>query len=275
MFRRMFVVVALLAGVMGHASARPTEKAEKAEKAKAKAKPKKSTSTTAKAKAKSKRKTDDKQAKRRQSKSARIGRVPTRAILARGAGMPHGFSWPPTRAMLAAEAACETRLEATNIAWERAPTTGRIAGPVLVPAMVFGGVRFTNMWGSKGPFPLDCQLALALETIGPELHAIGVREVKFGSLYRWSNIRSHGVTRPMLSRHGLGLAMDIGSFVDDQGREAVVKRDYPQDDALLLAIEQLINANGNFRIVLTPKNDPVSHADHFHIEARSEFVPSR
>jgi hypothetical protein len=138
--------------------------------------------------------------------------------------------------------------------------------------MVFGGVRYTNMWGSQGPFPMDCQLALALETIGPELHALGVREVRFGSLYRWSNVRSGGVTKPYLSRHGLGLAMDIGSFVDDSGRVANIHKDYNQQDPLLHAIEQLINANGNFRIVLTPKNDPISHYNHYHIEARADYT---
>jgi hypothetical protein len=119
---------------------------------------------------------------------------------------------------------------------------------------------------------MDCQLALALETIGPELHALGVREVRFGSLFRWSNVRSGGVTKPFLSRHGLGLAMDIGSFVDDAGRVANIQKDYNQQDPLLHAIEQLINANGNFRIVLTPKNDPISHYNHFHIEARADYT---
>jgi hypothetical protein len=138
--------------------------------------------------------------------------------------------------------------------------------------MTFGGIKYVNMWGSKGPHQLDCQLALALETIGPELHAIGVREVRFGSLFRWSHVRSHGQTRPILSRHALGLAMDIGSFIDENGRQAIVKQHYNEGDQLLLAIEQLVNANGNFRIVLTPKNDPISHSDHFHIEARADFT---
>jgi len=41
--------------------------------------------------------------------------------------------------------------------------------------------------------------------------------------------------------------------------------------ARLLAIEQVVNANGNFRILLTPKNDPISRWNHFHIEARSDY----
>jgi hypothetical protein len=85
-------------------------------------------------------------------------------------------------------------------------------------------------------------------------------------------VRSHGKTKPILSRHGLGLAMDIAQFVDEAGRVADVLKDYPKDDELLHSIEQVVNANGNFRIMLTPKNDPISHDDHFHIEARASFT---
>ena len=57
-----------------------------------------------------------------------------------------------------------------------------------------------------------------------------------------------------------------------RSRVATVKTDYPNDDVLLLAIEQTVNGSGKFRIVLTPKNDPVSHSDHFHLEAASDFT---
>lgn len=198
--------------------------------------------------------------------------IPTAKTLSNSGNMPIGFSWPPTPAMLEAEKECEAKLDRANVEWERVKPEGRIVNAIKVASMEFGGIKYTNMWGSKGPFTMDCQLALALETIGPELAALGVAEVKFGSLFRWSNVRSGGVTKPFLSRHGLGLAMDIGSFVDADGREAVIVRDYQKDDAMLHAIEQLINANGNFRIVLTPKNDPISHKNHFHIEAKANYI---
>ena len=63
------------------------------------------------------------------------------------------------------------------------------------------------------------------------------------------------------------------SFVDATGRVAVVEDDYPKADPLLLAIEDLIDKSPKFRIVLTPKNDPISHHDHFHIEASADFRP--
>lgn len=213
-------------------------------------------------------------AKRNKNKRSFIGiarRKPSQRTLAGNVGMPPGFSWPPTGAMLAAGKDCEAKLDRAGVTWERAEAEGRIANPIIVRDMTFGGIKYVNMWGSKAVNRLECQLALALETIGPELHAIGVREVRFGSIYRWSHVRSHGATRNILSRHALALAMDIGSFVDDAGRVVKVIDEYPKGDALLLAIEQVITTNGNFRIPLTPKNDPISHHDHFHIEARSDF----
>ncbi|HEU0037614.1 MAG TPA: extensin family protein [Kofleriaceae bacterium] len=209
--------------------------------------------------------------KGRKSKEARVSWTPSRSTINNFDHMPHGFTWPPTPAMRAAEKECEAKLQRAGVEFKSGTEEGRIVNPIVVPSMTFGGVKYTNTWGSEGPHTMDCQLALALETIGPELYALGVREVKFGSIYRWSNVRAHGVTKPILSRHGLGLAMDIASFVDESGRTAVVAKDYTSDDPLLLGIEQTINANGNFRTLLTPKNDPISHDDHFHIEARAEF----
>jgi hypothetical protein len=263
---RLALVLALVAGV-AHVDAAPTKPTKTTKKDKGK-KGKKSD-------AKSGQKTGKhgvKAAKRGQKKKPRyVMRKPTARTLAGTEGMPVGFSWPPSRAMIAAGADCETKLDRAGVKWEHAEAEGRISNPIFVRDMVFGGVPYKNMFGSKGPFKMDCQLALALETIGPELHAVGVREVRFGSIFRWSHVRSHGKTRPILSRHGIGLAMDIGAFVDENGRVVKVLEEYPKDDPLLLSIESVVNANGNFRIMLTPKNDPISHDDHFHIEARADF----
>jgi hypothetical protein len=65
--------------------------------------------------------------------------------------------------------------------------------------------------------------------------------------------------------------MDVVSFVDEAGREAVVAKDYKAGDELLLSIERTVNDSGVFRTVLTPKNDPKSHHDHFHLEANPDY----
>ncbi|HEX8113483.1 MAG TPA: extensin family protein [Kofleriaceae bacterium] len=185
--------------------------------------------------------------------------------------LPRGFTWPPSRAMLDAEAECERSLDAAGVAWHRAAREGHIVDAVTIDGAVLGGITYTPVFG-RGPYKLDCQLALALVTIAPELAAAGVREVRFGSIYRWSQVRVGGKTKNALSRHALGLAMDVVSFVDDTGREARVARDYPGGDPLLLEVERTIDASSGFRLVLTPKNDPISHKDHFHIEANPRYA---
>jgi hypothetical protein len=185
--------------------------------------------------------------------------------------LPRGFTWPPSREMLAAEAACERSLTAAGVAWHRASREGHIVAALTIDDATLGGITYTPVFG-RGPYKLDCQLALALVTLGPELATAGVREVRFGSIYRWSKVRVGGKTKNALSRHALGLAMDVVSFVDGTGREARVARDYPAGDPLLLEVERTIDASSAFRLVLTPKNDPISHKDHFHIEANPRYA---
>jgi hypothetical protein len=190
---------------------------------------------------------------------------------ARGRNLPRGFTWPPSQTMLDAEADCERALDAAGVAWHPASRDGHIVDAVTIDDAMLGGITYAPVFG-PGPYKLDCQLALALATIGPELHAAGVREVRFGSIYRWSNVRVGGKTKNVLSRHALGLAMDVVSFVGGDGREANVARDYGRGDALLLEIERTIDASHAFRLVLTPKNDPISHKDHFHLEANPSYA---
>ena len=135
------------------------------------------------------------------------------------------------------------------------------------------GITFTAVYSKHQVF--DCQLVLALATFAPRLGELGVREVKYGSAFRWSKVRVGGKTKNMLSRHALGIALDIVSFVDDTGREAVVGKDYKTGDELLFSIERAVNDSGQFRLLLTPKNDPISHKDHFHLEANPDYTEVR
>lgn len=195
----------------------------------------------------------------------------TRLARANGSNMPRGFVWPPSQIMRDAEAACEQDLDGARVAWTRAGREGHIADAVTIDDGTLGGIAYTPVYG-KGPHKMDCQLARALALLGPTLAEAGVREVRFGSIYRWSNVRVGGKTKNVLSRHALGLAMDVVSFVDAAGHEAVVAHDYNAGDPLLHAVEDAINASGTFRLVLTPKNDPLSHKDHFHIEANPSYA---
>jgi hypothetical protein len=184
--------------------------------------------------------------------------------------MPTGWSWPPTKAMIEQEKGCEAKLDDAGVTWAPGTPDGRIVDAVTLPDRTIGGLSFAGY--STAPYVMDCQLALAFAKLAPTLYSLGVREVHFGSIYRWTKVRAFGRTENMLSRHSIGIAMDVVSFVDDAGREAVVGRDYRKGDALLLGIEQAVNSSGLFRILLSPKNDPKSHSDHFHIEAAIDFT---
>jgi len=188
--------------------------------------------------------------------------------------MPPGFAWPPTLQMLSTSKACEQELDRLGIAWKPAAPAGKIVAPIVVPSMELGGIKYTSIFGRESP-TLDCQFAHDLALLGPELFALGVREVQFGSIYRNTMARSHGQKKDFLSRHALGIAMDIRSFVDEAGRVAVVEMEYLKNDPLLHGIEELINGQMQFRQVLTPGNDPISHDDHFHIEASVDFTAFR
>lgn len=188
----------------------------------------------------------------------------------RSDNMPLGWTWPPSQRMVAAAHECEAKLDELGVAWQPVKREGRIVDAMTVPDGQIGGITYVDVYDKKTPV-LDCQLVLALATFAPRLYELGVREVRVGSIYRWSKVRVGGKTKDLLSRHALGLAMDVVSFVDDSGREAVVAKDYKQDDALLLDIERAVNDSGTFRVLLTPKNDPVSHKDHFHLEANPDY----
>jgi hypothetical protein len=188
--------------------------------------------------------------------------------------MPRGWQWPPSKAMVEAARACEQKLDELGVTWKAAKAEGRVVDPIEITTGDIGGITYTDTRSGNPPV-MDCQLALSLATFAPRLYDLGVREVKIASLYRFTKVRVGGKTKNMLSRHALGIAMDVMSFVDDTGREAVVARDYKQDDELLLAIERAIDDADGFRTVLTPKNDPISHHDHFHIEADPDYRADR
>jgi hypothetical protein len=188
--------------------------------------------------------------------------------------MPRGFRWPPSRTMLAAAAACEAKLDELGVAWKLAPREGHVVDAVALADGTLGGIEYVPVYDKQLP-AMDCQLALALAEVAPKLYELGVREVHVGSIYRWSKVRVGGKTKDLLSRHALGLAMDVVPFVDDTGREAVVRRDYKAGDELLLSIERAIDDSATFRTVLTPANDPISHADHFHLEANPDYSDDR
>ena len=202
----------------------------------------------------------------RKKKKHSDNRKPTRSTKA---NMPRGYTWPPSKTMEAHADACEAKL--TELSIETTPVNKRV-GRVLRPVQALteiGGITYTPVYAKNQV--MDCQLVLALATFAPRLYELGVREVRYGSAFRYTKVRVAGKTKNMLSRHALGIALDIVSFVDAEGREAKVEKDYRRGDDLLLGVERAVNDSGQFRILLTPKNDPKSHYDHFHLEANPDY----
>lgn len=186
------------------------------------------------------------------------------------ANMPEGWSWPPSRAMAAKGKACTDELDLLGIGWQPAPAQPKVATPITLTKLELGGVKLVSTF-RKPPHVMDCHLALGLATYGVQLYALGVREIHFSRIYGYTQVRAHGVTKPALSRHALGLAIDVRAIVDDTGHKAVVVDDYLKDDPLLLRVEDFLNDSGGFRTVLTPRNDPESHYDHFHVEVNVDY----
>ena len=270
--RRLAVVAALGLLAPGPTTAAPARTAPTLAAADVQARPAPSKRTRVTAKTRKKKKVV-KRSTRRRARGTIARRAATRpSHVSTGGNMPKGWAWPPSAAMIAEGHACTARLDELGVIWKPAAATERVPTPIVVPSMTFGGIKVVS-WFRKPPFVMDCHLAVGLATFAKDLYDLGVREVQFSRIYGYTNVRVNGVTKHALSRHALGLAMDVRSIVDADGREALVARDYNLDDPLLLRVEAFLNDSGGFRTVLTPKNDPISHHDHFHVEVAVEFGP--
>lgn len=203
----------------------------------------------------------------------------------KSANMPKGFVWPPSAQMKAIGASCSEALTATGIAFvaatkKQVAAEARMVTPVIMDEMKFGDVNWSPTY-RKPPFIMDCHLALALYRVSPALAALGVHTVYFSRIYEFSRVRAYGRSSRAISRHALGLAIDVRkvegveTLPDDGGdvSQLVTVQDDYHRSAWLRAVEATLNSSGLFRTVLGPENDPKSHYDHFHIEAAASFAP--
>ncbi len=185
--------------------------------------------------------------------------------------MPKGWTWPPTGEMEAAGARCLKELDRLGVTWTKAPATKKVTTPIYVPSMQLRGLILEPIW-RKGPFVMDCHLAMALANHAEALQALGVRALRFSSIHSYRNVRKKHRTWPMLSRHAIGLAVDVYEISFTDGRTLVVEKQYKHEQ-ILHDIETLLRGSPLIRGLLTPGNDPRSHRDHFHIEAHQLIEP--
>lgn len=180
--------------------------------------------------------------------------------------MPRNWDWPPTTEMLDVGKKCLEDLTALEVKFEKGKKTKAVATPVVVPDMNFGGLILTPIF-RKPPFIIDCHLARAIARAAPDVLASGITELRFSTIFEYRRVRKNGGTTKSLSRHSLGLAIDVYEFVTADGTKVVIEKDY-KGSAHAHALEATLIESGQLRALLTPGNDPRSHYDHFHLEAR-------
>ncbi len=179
--------------------------------------------------------------------------------------MPAGWTWPPSAPMRAAGSECLARLDEAGVVYAPGPATKKIATPVVLPALTVGELGLTPLRG-KGSYPMDCQLAAAIAEVAPELGALGVRALRFRTLHEYRTVRKRGRDTKILSRHALGLAIDVFGVELEDGRVLAVESDWATQPKLA-EIVAVFASSPRFRTPLTPANDPGDHGDHVHLEA--------
>lgn len=147
------------------------------------------------------------------------------------------------------------------------PAPVRVTGPV-------GGVTFRKQ-RAQAPLVVACELAARLPVIAEVMRAHGVAEVRVMSAWRRA---------PRTSFHTMGLALDLASFVRDDGSVLDVERSYPidedrpscgggsepaldEDARALRALACALADAGVLSTVITPAYS-AGHRSHLHVDAR-------
>ena len=180
--------------------------------------------------------------------------------------MPEGWTWPPSAAMKEAGARCLAALDVAAVGHEPAAPVRKIATPIVLPEMAIGGIALVPLRG-EGPFPMDCHLAAAIADVAPELRALGVQSLHFRTLHKYRVVRKGGKNMRFLSRHAVGLAVDVFEVGFSDGEVLEVKAHWSAADGRRAKVADVLAHAATFRTPLTPANDPRDHDDHLHLEA--------
>jgi hypothetical protein len=180
--------------------------------------------------------------------------------------MPVDWTWPPSESMQDEGRACLADLDRLGVRWQPAAAEYAINTPVLVADGDFAGL-VVKRTRSKGETVMDCELARALaRDAAPTLRKLQVSELHVGQIHATRSVEG----KPgVMSRHTLGLAIDVYALVTRDGQEHLVQTGYWAGDPVLHVAEMLLGRTGAFRTLMTPGNDPGPHYNHFHMEARA------
>lgn len=174
--------------------------------------------------------------------------------------------------------ACLRELRRLGIPFRREKPTRGIQTPVVITGPV-RGVKYTAKWGNR-PTLMDCRFALTLYRVAPAIRASGVNELLYSSFYSYRNVAR---TRS-LSRHALGLAVDVFEVRGPGGLAAEVEKDWikvrgtatdcvgPVRCPKARALRRLacaLDKHPHVHLILSPDSD-YAHRDHFHISGLRE-----
>ena len=105
--------------------------------------------------------------------------------------LPRGWEWPPSPDMRKQGLRCLERLDELGVEWKKARRTPNVVTPITVPDMSFGGLRVEPIF-RKGPFVMDCHLAVALARVAPEVLRAGVETLRFSSIHDFRRAKVNG-----------------------------------------------------------------------------------
>ncbi len=173
--------------------------------------------------------------------------------------LPKAWSYPPSAAMRRRGSECLRSLTQLNVKWRRANRIGRIATPVVIRDANLNGVKIRSVYTKRTV--MDCHLARAFAMNAPKILSLGIRQINYSSIHRYQRISRNR----RISRHNLGLAMDVQSVITKKGKVLVVRKHYWH--TRLKKFIRAMQRTKMFRSVLHPGNDR-RHWDHFHFEAK-------
>jgi len=116
---------------------------------------------------------------------------------------------------------CLRLLRALHVPYRRLRHVKGVATPIRVLGNRIGRTRYVPRYKSNKMI-MDCRMAVALARANEIFKVNQIHALVFSNFYCWRYVEETG----RLSRHALGLAVDVHAFIDRQGRRLEVERDY-------------------------------------------------
>lgn len=169
---------------------------------------------------------------------------------------------------------CLRLLRALKVPFTPLKSVKGVATPVRILGNTIGRTRYLPRYSSN-TMVMDCRLAVALHRANEIFKVNRISGVVFSNFYSWRHVEASG----RLSRHALGLAIDVHAFVDQKGARLDVTGDYEKGlgkgrtcegraktykGRVLRDLACDLDASGLFESVLTPDYD-AGHENHYHI----------